>query len=556
MSARERFLTFIRSRLGRRTGYERFREDRFRQRRRLYRTNQIPGLLSFLTTVWNTDVKYLQVLAESVRRQAGGTHFEWLVLDNGSTSRETTDFLASLSAYPFVRLHRVEENLGIVGGMRYCLERASGTYILPLDSDDYIYPDCVNVLTWHIKHYGFPALLYTDEDKIRDGRHVDPYFKPAWDPVLFVNSCYIAHLCGIDRKLALELGVYSDEGAEGCHDWDTFTRFMLSGLEPHHVPEVLYSWRIHPQSTAGNIDSKHYIHNSHEVVLNKFIIAQSVPDLYALELSPLFNGTPDRWFRRKPVNARPVFAVLFHSNTGRAETAAVNAGFDAALPVTAPLGQLKDVATAAAADGALVHLRWDKTHPDAADWRWEAIGLMELFPDTVMVGGRMISRDGKMITGGSYFGFGRGCDSPDHMRAVSDPGYFAQMWKQHSVSSVSAQHAVVDSRFLLEFIEEHRHAHVSFPYLGAWLGAYARRRRKRVVYTPFMSATCDADWDDLVSEEERCALVMLYEDLMPDPLLLSPHLGLTPETAYQAVDSTVRERQKADLLTRARRGKE
>ena len=46
----------------------------------------------------------------------------------------------------------------------------------------------------------YPALVYSDEDKLRDGRHVDPFEKPDWDPVLFRNCCYIAHLCAIRRE--------------------------------------------------------------------------------------------------------------------------------------------------------------------------------------------------------------------------------------------------------------------------------------------------------------------------------------------------------------------
>jgi len=504
-----------------------------------------------MTTVWNTDVEYVRVLAESVIGQRGGTEFEWIILDNGSNNAATIRYLDSLRTHRCVRLYRVEANLGIIGGMRYCLERATGRYVLPLDSDDYLYPDCVRVLCWHIRQYNYPALLYTDEDKLRDGQFADAYFKPAWDPVLFVNSCYIAHLCAIERQRALELGVYTDEQAEGCHDWDTFIRFMLAGEEPRHVPEVVYSWRMHPQSTAGNIDSKSYIHDSHDVVLRKVIAAQPDPALYSLELSPLFNGTPDRWFRRKASQPRAVVTVELHEGRSGTAQEASKEQSSATLPVTADVRELAGVASAACAQGALLHLLWRRAVPESGDWIWEAIGLMELFPDTVMVGGR-ICRDGTVLAAGSYFGFGRGCDSPDRGRAIGDPGYFAQMWKQHSVSAVSSQHAVIDPRFLLEFIEQLPAARVGIPYLGAWLGAYARRTGRRVVYTPFMTATCDTDWDALVSDEERAAFVATNRDVVPEIRLLSPHLGLTPQTAYQPVDSTARDEHLADLERQAR----
>src|SRR5207237_10246080 len=99
----------------------------------------------------------------------------------------------------------------------------------------------------------YPALIYTDEDKFTGEEWRDPYFKPDWDPVLFVNSCYIAHLCAIDRERALQLGCYGDAIADGSHEWYTLTRFVTAGHRPVHVSEVLYGWRMHPGSTAGNI---------------------------------------------------------------------------------------------------------------------------------------------------------------------------------------------------------------------------------------------------------------------------------------------------------------
>ena len=84
-----------------------------------------------------------------------------------------------------------------------------------------------------------------------DGIYRDPYDKPGWDPVLFFHSCYIAHLCCFSRDVAMSVGVYSDDGVTGCHDYDTFTRFYLNGYEPRHISEIVYSWRMHELRLLG-----------------------------------------------------------------------------------------------------------------------------------------------------------------------------------------------------------------------------------------------------------------------------------------------------------------
>lgn len=524
-----------------RSPYERFRAEHLARRRNAYECPQEPGLLSLVTTVWNTDVAYLRILAQSVLEQRGGTGFEWMVLDNGSTNRETIDYLAEIARHPCVRLHHVANNLGIIGGMRFCLEHATGRYIVPLDSDDYLYPDCIEILTWHLVRHRYPALAYTDEDKLAGDIYLDPYFKPDWDPVLFTDSCYIAHLCAIGREVAIGLGAYTNRRTEGSHDGDTFMRFYLAGHEPLHIPEVVYSWRMHPHSTAANMDSKSYIHESQKAVLARLLAAPQHNERYAVEPSPFFAGTPDWWIRRLEAPPPVATLLLTDGEIGDTPPHALARGSRYAVArttddVTAALPLAREMARC----NGCVRILWSELRPEREDAVECAATVMELFPDTVMVGGPVHRPDGAALAAGCYFGFGTGCDTPDRGRALSDPGYFAQMWKQHSVSAVSSQHAVVDARFLLRFLEAHREAPVSFPVLGAWAGAYARRLGKRVVYTPFLRAHCGGDWDTRVTDAERRAFVACNRDLMPETRYLSSRLGLTPDTAYVPVGAEAR----------------
>ena len=535
-------------------GYDRFLEARLDLRRRRQSVRQQTGLLSFVTTVWNTDPDFIRELADSVLNQDGGTQFEWLVLDNGSTNPGTVARLAELAASPCVRLVRVEENLGIISGMRWCLENASGRYILPLDSDDVLQPDCVNVITQHIIECGFPQCLYTDEDKLRDGVPCDPYFKPDWDPLLFAHSCYIAHLCAIDRLLALELGAYTDPRAEGCHDWDTFTRFALAGVTPSHVPEILYSWRMHPASTAQNIDSKPYVYDSQKSIVERWARAPSVDAEYRVELSPLFNGGPDWRIRRSSASPRPLISVTLSESVNTPSPDLELAGYpltaSVARPRATPLSALDDIAAAAARDKALVHLVWDQLRIRPFDWAWEALTLMELWPDTVMVGGRIFGPRGQLVAGAGVLVAGRGADCPDIGRYETDPGYFAQMWKPHSADVVSCQHAVIDGAFLLDAVAALEGQPVSLPMLGQWLGAVARKAGKRVAYSPFLTGDVPSDWEENVQETERAAFLRYAIPLLSDSRLMSPRLGLTDATYWQPVSDIQRQRHLAALRRR------
>ena len=521
--------------------YEVHRRRALAERRDRHRTVE-PGLLSFLTPSWNTDPAHLEELAATVLGQDDATGFEWILLDNGSTRPETRACLERLGRHPSVRLYRSETNTGIIAGTRFCLEAARHRYVVPLDHDDLLTPDAARVLASALRRAGYPALAYSDEDKIDGNILRDPYFKPDWDPVLFVNSCYTSHLCAIDRRLALELGAYTDQETEGSPDWDTFMRFHVAGHAPRRIADVLYSWRMHDDSTAGNFRSKPYIFESQRRVIGRALAAASRPELYDLQPSPLFDGTPDWWIRRIHRDPWPVTTVLV-AREG-ADVSAVELRGDLPhrvvhLDPADGVRGLLSIANRCAGRGELLHILWPATTIEERDWPWEAMAHFELFPDTVVIGGRI--HDGRRIRmAGRYFGFGRGCDSPDTGRSLDDPGYFAQMWKQHSVSAVPVQHCVVRAEFLAGALRTVAAAGVSLAGLGPWLGAAARAQDRRVVYSPFFVASASFDLEAEVSDIERAAFRSAHRALLPETRYLSPSVGLSPATAYRPASRAVR----------------
>jgi glycosyltransferase involved in cell wall biosynthesis len=519
--------------------YQDWIKEYLKERSNKYKTSIEPNLFSFLTTVWDTPLEYLEILAKSLIDQKGSDCCEWIILDNGSSKLAVINYLKSLERYSWIKLYRVEENLGIINGIRLCLEKATGLYVIPLDSDDYLYPDCLKILAWYVKHNKYPAILYTDEDKLLENKPTEPYFKPDWDPVLFINSAYIAHLGIINRQLALELGVYEDANATGSHDWDTFTRFMLAGYTPIHIPEVVYSWRIHSQSTSGNIKSKSYIHSSQQTVLNRFLSNQKNSHLYYLDYSPLFNQTPDWWIRRKEENARPLISIIFTSNLSvDDDTIFQHSKLPTEhqikrLPLNAGLDDLFAIVKEGVENQSLIQLVSETIVIQEPEWYWEVMTLLELYPDTVMVGGRIYNSQKVITDAGQYLGFAGECSCPDLDRTISDPGYFAQMWKQRSVSAVSSQFSVVDAKFLFELLSNACHAKASIQYLGVWAGAYALRQNQRIIYSPFLSGLSDEPWQKLVKEEEKEIFVKINQDLIPDNRFLSSFLSLDKDTPYQ-----------------------
>jgi hypothetical protein len=544
--------------------YERWMANRLTTRHLDYQCHPEPNLLSLLTTAWNTPPQYLRILADSVLQQRGVTDFEWIVLDNGSTKPATRKLLDEIAASdPRVQLLRVEDNLGIVGGMRLALEQATGRYVLPVDSDDYLYPDCLQVVTSCLQRHDHPAILYSDEDHLLGRKFVLPYFKPDWDPVLFQSCAYIAHLGVFDRRQAMELGVYSDLRMNGCHDWDTFERFRQAGHVPQHIPEVLYSWRMHSGSTAANINSKAYIRKSHRALLTGVLQRQPHPERFELELNPLFHGTPDWRFRRLPGGGRPMLRVTVGREVGvgwapcpsvkRSQRSAVRGqrsdimGEDhstenhtAFVSRDVQLCDLLNLIRDHASPDGLVAFVSDDISIENPDWTWEAAGLFELHPDTAVVGGRIVNHRHMVLDAGRVLGFGRGCDSPERGRSEEDPGYYAQVWKPRSVSAVSTQFCVFETRFLCDLLTAIADQPATLPYLGAWAGAFAKQTGRRIVTSPFLLGRTNEDWDDLTTDTQRVAFTNANHDVLPDTRFYPGCFGSDAARPYDlAVDAVL-----------------
>ncbi len=500
--------------------YREWIEHRVRHRSERFNAPVPSGLLSILTAVWDgSPVEYLDALANSIELQNAEGNCEWVILDNGCARRELRDYLNRLRERPWIQVCRSDENVGIIRGLRICLERATNRYALPVDGDDQLYPDALRIVAAYIKKSGYPPILYTDEDKISSTGVSQPYFKPDWDPVLLGNLAYIAHLGVISREEALRLGAYSDSATEGSPDWDLFLRFAAAGHSAVHIPEVVYNWRMHSSSTAQDAQSKSYVMRSQQAVLSNFLRAKGLAEQFSIENSPFFPGAPHWHFVRRHREPKAMTCIVLTAHPGShprlKELGSYGAAPAIALDLHSDPRSLVSLASDAARRDGLLFFLHEELEIETADWGWEALGLFELFPQTVMVGGLIRNKAGEILEAGLQLGYRGACGCPDRGREPADPGYFGQAWKQRSVGAVSLQCAAVKAAFLLEMLQQLLSG-ASIPFLGAWMGAYALRKGARIAYTPFLGGVSNTAWDALVTKDEENLFTSLNRDILPD----------------------------------------
>jgi glycosyltransferase involved in cell wall biosynthesis len=517
--------------------YQLVKAKALQRRRRSGKYFQKPGLLSIVTSAFNTDTRFLSDLALSVVNQDGGNHFEWLILDNGSTNLDTKKFLKDISStYSWIRLIRVDINLGIIGGMRLLLENAAGDYILPVDSDDLLMEDTINCITRAIVENNYPVALYTDEDKLSDKGFSDPFYKPDWDPILFYHACYIAHLCAIRKSIGLDLGLYSGSYAEGCHDWDSFMRISAAGYIPYHLNEILYSWRMHPGSTSGNIYSKSYISKSHISTLKTSLKRRGVVGIDIVPCDKFTHGV-DWKYELGEVDRSKVHVVrLFSKNYKEDKTLNIQKNLDDYINAGS-IGSTRkflEVVNNSTAD--IIQVSWDDNCISLDGGLTNPLALLRIFPDLVALGG-LSSNNGLILDDGSFFGFGSGFDSPNARKPSHFPGYqgFYNL-KPHSVSTISSSGIFVRRDFIQITLVAMALDRASLSLLGPYLGKIALEKNKYIAFSPFIQINCNTIPEKLIPQADKEKFLTGIWKLIPDNRFYPKYFGQFYGASYEVTN--------------------
>ncbi|MBQ3704881.1 MAG: glycosyltransferase [Clostridia bacterium] len=201
------------------------------------------GLISVVIPVYNTRQVFLRELLDSLKAQS---YPEWeaVLYDGGSTLRETAELLDRAAGEdPRFRVFHGKENRGIAGNTNAAIAEARGAYIALCDHDDILTPDALWRMAEAIQR-DHPDLLYSDEDMMTENgkHHMDPHFKPDFQPETLAADNYISHLGVIRAELLRDVGGFR-EGYDGSQDHELYLRIARRTDRIVHVPYILYTWR-------------------------------------------------------------------------------------------------------------------------------------------------------------------------------------------------------------------------------------------------------------------------------------------------------------------------
>ena len=227
--------------------------------------------------VYNPQEDFLRQAIESVLNQAYG-NWELCLADDCSTQAYVKEVLQKYAQQDErIKVVLRESNGHICRTSNSALEIATGEYIALLDHDDLLAPHALAKVVDLLNEHPEADFIYSDEDKVDEKNiHQDPFFKPDWCPDSFLSRMYTCHLGIYRRSLVEEIGNFR-VGFEGSQDYDLVLRVTEKTEQIYHVPDVLYHWRIHLESTASDSEAKPYAADAAQKAIAEAIARRGEP---------------------------------------------------------------------------------------------------------------------------------------------------------------------------------------------------------------------------------------------------------------------------------------
>ena len=218
--------------------------------------------ISIIVPTYKTPINFLREMIDSVMEQSY-TNWELCIADGSEGDIAVEAVLKEYAGKDErIKYTLLEKNEGISGNTNAALNLATGEYVGLFDHDDLLAPNALYEVVKALQEKKYD-ILYTDEDKITgDGKeHNDPNFKPDFSMDLFCSHNYITHFFVVKTEIIKEIGGFRPE-YDGSQDYDLMFRCIERAESIKHIPMILYHWRIHMNSVAGDPASKMYAYDA------------------------------------------------------------------------------------------------------------------------------------------------------------------------------------------------------------------------------------------------------------------------------------------------------
>ena len=473
-------------------------------------------LLSFVAPVYETRPDFLRDLVGSFTAEEAA-YAELLLVDDGSRGAATRETLAAFAATPGVRVVTQAENGGIARATNAGIAAARGEWLSFIDHDDAFVPGAIAVIAQAIADHADAIFFYTDEIVTNAAlKPAGSFCKPAYDSVLLSGLNYINHFSVFRRDRVVALGGLRLD-REGSQDYDMLLRY-LEGAAPGrviHVPFLAYTWRRGEESYSAlfrerSVDNARaalraaYADVGHRVVVEP---APGSPDVHRVRFSDaprplvsviipnrdslaLITRVVDDLLRR---TAYPAIEIVIADN-GSSDPA-VLAFYQAQWSRTFLVDLVVEPFNfarmcnrgARLARGEVLLFLNNDIEVIEPDWLDEMVECLA-FPQTGIVGARLLYPDGSLQHAGVIVGLGEAAGHWYVAEKVDEPGPMGRLAVRQTIGAVTGACMVV-TRACFDALNGFDEVAFPIAYNDIDFCIRARHAGFRTIWTPFATLT-------------------------------------------------------------------
>ncbi|KLT66623.1 glycosyltransferase family A protein [Pedobacter sp. BMA] len=199
--------------------------------------------VSIIVACYNQS-QYLDDCLNSVINQS---YAEWECIIVNDGSNDETDELANKWVNRDNRFRYFEKkNGGVSSARNFGIKQSSGKYILPLDGDDYIHEDYIEVSIRTIESNPEISLVYSLVEKFGLENYQWNLGKYAYQKLLVGNLIFSTAL--FKREDFDKTSGYDESMKDGLEDWEFWIRLLNEDSKVFQIQKLYFFYRIKAQS--------------------------------------------------------------------------------------------------------------------------------------------------------------------------------------------------------------------------------------------------------------------------------------------------------------------
>jgi len=215
--------------------------------------------ISIILPTYNTPINFLTECIDSVINQTY-PHWELCIADDNSKKIEVIELIKNyLKKDNRIKCVFRKENGHICKSSNSALKITTGDFIGLLDHDDLLLPNALYETAILLNEDREIDFIYSDEDKLSEieKKPTEPYLKNDWSIDKLFSFMYVGHFSVYKKEIIKKVNGFTI-GTQGAQDYDLLLKSLKFIKNPKHLPQILYRWRKHPESTAMTLSAKPY----------------------------------------------------------------------------------------------------------------------------------------------------------------------------------------------------------------------------------------------------------------------------------------------------------